>query len=280
MNKRTFDEQMKTRAAAEEMSLRAQVQERFADAADLARVHPADSPVRRSWKVRTLLALECAAAIALVLFLWPRQDVTDQDLLSQQDISSAMVPVTQPQYAKAPKVDFIVDAGQTIVLKTDVKNETDAIWLVEWQGQMKDDSASASQLLWMEPGTKCTERAWWQADGNIKLDMSYRGYRVTARVLHWMDGEWLKEDEEGYAEQQSLIEAAFEAEALILAPGIWLNGKAGPMRLVLPARYQKEHPNVTPLNYYLEKGMLKDEYLLCSGGESFVSEARTWAEEF
>lgn len=276
MNKRQFDQQMRKRAQGEHMSLVSDAEERFGDAMDTARMHKAEEAHGRKWKLRAVLAVECAVAIALVLFFWPRRDVTDQFPMQQE---VPMVPVIQPQYAKVPEVDFVVEEGQTITLQTNVRNDTDEIWLVDWQAEKVGDSTAASQLLWMEPGTACSSRAWWQADEKMELNMSYRGYRVTAKVLHWMDGEWLKPGQEGYAEQQSLIEAAFEADALILSPGIWLNGKAGTMRLVLPDSYQKEHPDLTPLSYYVEKGMLEDAYLLCSGGESFVMEARTWAEE-
>ena len=168
MNKRWFDQEMRKRAQGEHMSLVSDAEERFGDAMDAARMHKPEKSHGQKWKLRAVLALECAVAITLVLFFWPRRDVTDQSPMQQE---VPMVPVTQPRYAKAPEVDFSVEAGQTLTLHTSMRNDTEDIWLVEWQAEMKGDSAAASQLVWMEPGTEFSGRAWWQANGNIELKM-------------------------------------------------------------------------------------------------------------
>ena len=89
--------------------------------------------------------------------------------------------------------------------------------------------------------------------------MAVHGYRVDADVLHWMDGDWLRPGEEGYAAQQALITDAYENGALVLAPGNWENGMAGPMALVLPDALG----NISSLETYLAAGLIVQE----SGGE-------------
>ena len=70
-----------------------------------------------------------------------------------------------------------------------------------------------------------------------------------------MDGDWLRPGEEGYAAQQALITDAYENGALVLAPGDWENGMAGPMALVLPDAMG----NTSPLETYLAAGLVVEE---------------------
>ena len=88
---------------------------------------------------------------------------------------------------------------------------------------------------------------------------------MTADVLHWMDGDWLRPGEDGYAAQQALITDAYENGALVLAPGNWENGMAGPMALVLPDALG----NVSALETYLAAGLIVQE----SGGAGQMGES-------
>ena len=119
----------------------------------------------------------------------------------------------------------------------------------------------------LEPGASCTDRAAWPAEGEEAPAWRYTAYRVAAGVLHWMDGDWLRPGEDGYAAQQELITDAYENGALVLAPGDWENGMAGEMALVLPDAMG----NVSALETYLTAGLLVEE----SGGEARMgAEAR------
>ena len=80
-----------------------------------------------------------------------------------------------------------------------------------------------------------------------------------------MDGDWLRPGEDGYAAQQALITDAYENGALVLAPGNWENGMAGPMALVLPDALG----NVSALETYLAGGLIVQE----SGGAGQMGES-------
>lgn len=80
-----------------------------------------------------------------------------------------------------------------------------------------------------------------------------------------MDGDWLRPGEDGYAAQQALITDAYENDALVLAPGNWENGMAGPMALVLPDALG----NVSALETYLAAGLIVQE----SGGAGQMGES-------
>ena len=269
---KSFDQEMKKRAQAEEMHLQPDAEDRFREAMDAARIaaaqRQAEKPKRKKGLV-WLVSVECIAAAVLAFALLPVRDMTDQGLIpleTQQAISATMVPVTQPQRALAPQVQFegVSISGETS-LYASFRNDTDEIWLVEWSAQIRGDAAQASGLIWLEPGTECMEQlVCLDVDKEAEITARYRGLRVQARVLHWMDGETLLPGAEGYADQQSLMEDSFAAGALILAPGDWQNGQAGVMRLPLPEAHQMEDSAVA---YYLRQGVL-EESTLCSGAET------------
>ena len=139
-------------------------------------------------------------------------------------------------------------------------NDTQDIWLVSWSVDTAADMLeSPDELIWLEPGASCTDYAAWPVEGEQETPTwQYTAYRVDADVLHWMDGDWLRPGEEGYAAQQALITDAYENGALVLAPGNWENGMAGPMALVLPDALG----NISSLETYLAAGLIVQE----SGG--------------
>lgn len=265
-----FDEKIRSRAQAEKMRLTVDAEERFRDGMEEAHIACAQCDVQKPGKKKALIWLvsaECILAALLIFALLPARDVTDQAGFPQETqaaISAAMQPVTLPQ------VSFEGAAlNGEVSLYGAFRNQSDDIWLVEWTAQFHGDAAQSQGLIWLEPGAECTERiAWKKADGETVITAAYRGLRVDARVLHWTEGGLLAPEEEGYQEQQSLLEDAFAAQALILLPGAWENGQAGPMQLVLPDRYRQEHPQQSAVEYYLSMGILKDQSALCSGEES------------
>lgn len=273
---KTFDLQMKKCAQAEEMRLKPDAEERFREAMDEARIASAkieNAKPRRKNRLVWLVSAECIVAAVLLFALLPARDVTDQALIPQETqaaLSAQMVPITQPRKAHAPQVRFKgVSISGEGSLYASFQNDTDDTWLVEWSAQRKGDEAQSGGLIWLEPGAECGEHfVWLDAGDEAEITARYRGLRVQDKVLHWMDGELLHPGEEGYAGQQSLMEDAFAAGALILAPGDWENGQAGAMRLLMPASWEAAHPEKAALDYYLEQGVLIEESALCSGEET------------
>lgn len=267
MKNREWDDALRRRARDEMWKLTPEAEARFQDAAARGRreaARPRAERRRRLPAFAWLVAAECA--LALLLILWPARDRVRGPLPAAQDVES-MQPVTQGQQALAPRVDLYATLleGQEARAEGRFANETDEIWLVEWFAQLEGEQPRR-RLLWLEPGASCEDAtAWGTARAGQTLQWSYRGYRVTADVLHWLDGDPLTPGDEEYAAQQELLEAAFEAEALILAPGDWPGGQAGEMDLLLPDAYLAEHPGESPLGYYLDKGMVEAAFDLCQG---------------
>lgn len=146
-------------------------------------------------------------------------------------------------------------------------NDTQDIWLVSWSVDTASEMLEPpDELIWLEPGASCVDQAAWPVEGEQEQPVwRYTAYRVTADVLHWMDGDWLRPGEDGYAAQQALITDAYENGALVLAPGNWENGMAGPMALVLPDALG----NVSALETYLAAGLIVQE----SGGAGQMGES-------
>ena len=146
-------------------------------------------------------------------------------------------------------------------------NDTQDIWLVSWSVDTASEMLEPpDELIWLEPGASCVDQAAWPVEGEPEQPVwRYTAYRVTADVLHWMDGDWLRPGEDGYAAQQALITDAYENGALVLAPGNWENGMAGPMALVLPDALG----NVSALETYLAAGLIVQE----SGGAGQMGES-------
>lgn len=266
MKKTNWDDSLRRRAQKEAWALTPEAEARFRSAAARARRENAQpKPDKRRFRTFVwVTAAECA--LALLLILWPARDAVRGPLPTVTE-SPAMHPVTQGQQALSPRVRLdatLLEGGEARV-EGSFANETGEIWLIEWRSE-REDGTSDSHLLWLEPGASCTDAmSWGTAQADSTLRWSYRGYRVTAAVLHWLDGERLAPRDADYADQQELLEAAFEADALILSPGVWPNGQAGEMTLLLPDAYLAAHPQESPLDYYLRKGMVQDASDLCRG---------------
>lgn len=267
MKNREWDDALRRRARDEMWKLTPEAEARFQAAEARGRREAARPRAERKKRLPAfawLVAAECV--LALLLILWPARDRVRGPLPAARDAES-MQPVTQGQQALAPGVDLYATLleGQEARVEGRFANETDEIWLVEWFSQLEGKQPER-RLLWLEPGASCEDAmAWGTARAGQALQWSYRGYRVTADVLHWLDGERLAPGDEEYAAQQDLMEAAFEADALILAPGDWPGGQAGEMDLLLPDAYLAEHPGESPLGYYLDKGMVESAFDLCQG---------------
>lgn len=274
MNDHEFDRMIHKRITEEKTELTLSAQENFRDAMDEARIHQARQRNKKKKTIAWIVSLECIAAAALMLFLLPARDLTDQGLLpqqSQQEISATMVPVTQPEKPLAPTVSMEAAAvNGAASLWFDLQNHSDDIWLIECVTQAQGDAAENVRLIWLEPGAECRETLiWTNAGEEISISAQYHGLRVMADMLHWLDGEPLSLAEERYQEQQSLMEAAFAARALILSPGEWENGKGGVMNLLLPESWKQANPGQSTVAYYLDQGMLEDGSKLCGGSRVF-----------
>lgn len=267
MKNREWDDALRRRARDEVWKLTPEAEARFQAAEARGRreaARPRAARKRRLPAFAWLVAAECA--LALLLILWPARDRVRGPLPAAQDVES-MQPVTQGQQALAPRVDLRATLLEGREARADGSfvNETDEIWLIEWVSQLEGQQPR-HRLLWLEPGASCEDAmTWGTAREGQTLRWSYRGYRVTADVLHWLDGDPLAPGEEGYDDQQDLMEEAHEAEALILAPGDWPGGQAGEMDLLLPDAYLAAHPGESALGYYLDKGMVEAAFDLCQG---------------
>lgn len=253
MRKQSWDEALRRRAREEGTRLTPEAEARFAEAmARGRRVETRqEAPKRRSWS----WALAAGCALALLMLMWPVRDrVNGWPAPREADI----VPITHNR-ALAPVVRLDATLLEGARVSGSFANDTEEIWLIEWTGQA-DETEAQTHLLWLEPGASC-EDGMDAPEGTQTLRWSYRGYRVTAKMLHWLDA--------GDAdERQEMMEAAFEAEALILSPGDWENGEAGEMALPLPDSYLAAHPETDALAYYQEKGILTAAFDLCQGENS------------
>ena len=269
---KNFDRRMRQKAQGENWQLKQDAQERLGEALDRARMQPSkpsrDRASAMGWK---LAALPWAVVGVIMLLLIPRQDVTDQGLApqpAQQEISAAMQPAAQ--YARKPDVWFEASyINEEVRVDASFRNDTQDIWIVEWNAKLQDDDAAAGSLIWLEPGAECEDAIIWQtSEDAVDVEWQHACWRVTAKVLHWVEGDVLTPGQDGYEDQQSLMKDAMEAGALILAPEEWANGEAGRMRLPMPKGYEKE--NI--LQYYFETGALEkpDEGLKRTENARFV----------
>lgn len=248
-----FDEKIRKSVQAENMRLNPEAEVRFEQA--MAKARTQQTPKRRMSQWVALVTALCMM-IPLAVFVW--------QLPSREDVRNGMmVPYEQPtiqplSQPKAPLVYF--DAyimEETLSVEGRFRNDADEIWLVEWSAEEEGG------LVWLEPGAECVQRASWE--GRNQAEVAWKGYRVTSDFLHWMDGAYLTPEDEGYADQQLLIEDAFANGAIVLAPGEWENGEAGPMELVLPAIYKEENPEANAVEVYVQSGDLTDESAVCFG---------------
>ena len=288
-----FDEALRRRAQRERLEPPAQADDRVARAIREGRARAAaphagtkeaaapliwpgegsqapNRPRRRAARLAPLLtgAAVCLAAVAL----WGARAPVDRVLETTSDAGPAaqttgfetVLPLSDGENgtsALAPQGEAHA-ASERGVWRAETRffNDTQDIWLVSWAVDTAADMLeSPDELIWLEPGASCTDYAAWPVEGEQETPTwQYTAYRVDADVLHWMDGDWLRPGEEGYAAQQALITDAYENGALVLAPGNWENGMAGPMALVLPDALG----NISSLETYLAAGLIVQE----SGG--------------
>lgn len=255
-----FDRRMRSRAAQEPIRLKPEAEVRFEQAMARARTQPAEEARGKrhwGWKLGAALAVQCALVLAILWFV-PAQDRVKAALPMDAPklVSSEMLPLAQSEPAPQAQVDAVYTQEGFQVVGS-FRNQADDIWLMGWSAQTGD--RRTGDLLWLEPGAACVQHTVWQnLPAKVELHWQYQGYRVTADVLHWVDSE----AEE--ADQKTLMEDAFACGALLLLPGDWENGAAGPMQLLLPESYQQANPNVTPLDYYLAQGLIEAQEGLCS----------------
>lgn len=294
MKHTAFDEALRRRAERETFDTSPQADERLACAIregsrlaaafqtgekaerDGAQLAGADkkrrAPARPRRAARWVPLLTGAAACLMVAALWAVRTPVDRVREEADDspVQTAAFETVLPlaSGAEGASVSALAPQGEALAVadrgvwraEVHFSNETQGIWLVSWSV----DNASGmleppDELIWMEPGASCTDHAAWPAEGTQEMPFwQYTAYRVTADILHWMDGEWLRPGEEGYAAQQALITDAYENGALVLAPGDWENGMAGPMALVLPDAMG----SISALETYLAAGLIVEE----SGG--------------
>ena len=229
-------------------------------------------PKPRLRAVRLVPLLTGAAACLAAVALWAVRTPVDRVLQTTSDAGPAarrtafetVLPLSDGENGTsglAPQGEAHA-ASERGVWRAETRffNDTQDIWLVSWSVDTAADMLeSPDELIWLEPGASCTDYAAWPVEGEQETPTwQYTAYRVDADVLHWMDGDWLRPGEEGYAAQQALITDAYENGALVLAPGNWENGMAGPMALVLPDALG----NISSLETYLAAGLIVQE----SGG--------------
>lgn len=296
-----FDEALRRRAQREKSALSTQAEERVARAiregqaraASHARaqgerdkaafVWPGEewqAPHKPRRRITRLIPLITGAAACLTaMVLWAartpvdrvHESATDTGLSTHNAAFETVLPLadgTDGASALAPQAGAAA-LPERGVWRAEARffNDTQDIWLVSWSVDTASEMLEPpDELIWLEPGASCVDQAAWPVEGEQEQPVwRYTAYRVTADVLHWMDGDWLRPGEDGYAAQQALITDAYENGALVLAPGNWENGMAGPMALVLPDALG----NVSALETYLAAGLIVQE----SGGAGQMGES-------
>lgn len=257
---RAFDEQLRKMAQEERWTPSAKARAELCQAMRTGAPH---APGKRRWHLPALAAGLAAAAVLVALAFRPPMDVQTGGLLSTQQQDGFVLadgetplPVTVPE----GKIN-ILSAEKGVSAQATFTNQTADIWLLQWDAQLLADASqtrAAMPLIWLEAGVSFTDQAEWTLSealpgGQARVEWSYTAYRVTADILQWLDEEWLTPGQEGYEEQQDLIQAAYEARAIILSAGNWPVGSAGEMRLVLPDGCEEEDV----LDYYVRIGALE-----------------------
>ena len=264
----TFDHQMRKKAQQETLTASQHAQIRLAQA--MRTGHAAATRPLRSR--RPALAAVTAVLAVLVIFLslqppvdaWRREGNETQQasfVMANGEPAATPVPVTIPQGTASA-----FQIGRWIQTEASFANHTADIWLIDWEASI-DHTASFKQptdLIWLETEVVYQDVVSWiipkrepLKDKTREIRWSYTLYRVAADVLHWIDEEYLQPGQEGYEEQQALIEDAFSVGALILLTGEWPEGKAGEMQLILPDSYLAAYPDADALEYYTRIGALE-----------------------
>lgn len=260
MNDRRFDERVRAKTQKEVFTPTLEAEGKLAQAMREGTAEWALQPRKKVVSLRRAAA--SAAAVAAVLMLVFLQPFSDSKLGGERQMTAAQpaftpIPVTVPEvFINAMQTGACLDTSAAF------SNHTGDIWIIQWNlGLKRDDHPQRTlpvKTIWLETGITYTDHEpVWYEEGDwpspVQVHCRYQAYRVTAKILHWMDGEWLRPGQEGYAEQQSLMEDALAAGAIILYPGDWPEGESGEMTLLLPDSLSQEDP----LAYYAENGMLE-----------------------
>lgn len=264
MNDNRFDEWIRHKAQKEAFTPTAAADTKLAQAMKVGEAYWASKSRKTASSIRWMAAGAAVAAVVLVLlFLTP---FSDNRMGIEQQLTAAQ-PAFTPVPVTLPEVFLDVQqSGNRLDTAAAFSNHTGDLWIIRWHLSLEHAGhplrERPKETIWLETGITFTdqetfflEEGDWQNEGKVHCD--YRCYRVTAQMLHWMDGEWLRPGQEGYEEQQSLMEAAFAAGALILYPGEWPEGSSGEMTLLLPDSAPQSSSEEI-LIYYVQNGMLEE----------------------
>ena len=280
MRDQNFDREMRQKAQQETLTASQHAQSRLAQA-----MRTGHTAMRQHRSFRPVWAAAAAVVTAVIIACtvqppvdaWRRESAqTEQQasfVMANGEPSATPMPVTVPKGTAAAS-----QAGRWIQVEALFANHTADIWLIDWQADAGENvpCSQPTELIWLETEITYTDAASWIVPKTLPLEeagheisWSYTPYRVVADVLHWVDEDYLHPGEEGYEEQQSLIEDAFSVGALILLTGDWPEGKSGEMQLVLPDSYRAAYPDADALDYYarigaLEKAETVTESLSCA----------------
>lgn len=284
MNNQTFDEALRRRMEKEEFVVNPAVEEQIRQTLRSPAARDETRRVaRRSLRlVPAFAALMVTAAVALTLAQPPRDATNGQTSPVERPVIAAATGAENRNVAfdPAPRVNIGVRyAGRKAEFTAEIVNHTQSTWVIQWGTSVEHheqngwtQARAPEPFLWLEPGASCSDQAVWLAFESVPQTLAcgwqYTGYRVDSGMLFWIDG-YRQPGDEGYTEQQMLLEEAFNADSLLISAGEWENGEAGAVELVLPERYQRLHPGETALQYYLDTGALNENSVTeCSGSGS------------
>ena len=223
-----FDEALRRRAQREKSALSTQAEERVARAiragqaraasharaqgerATAACVWPGEErqaphkPRRRITRLIPLItgAAACLTAAALWAARTPvdrvHESASDTGLSTHNAAFETVLPLadgTDGASALAPQAEAAA-LPERGVWRAEARffNDTQDIWLVSWSVDTASEMLEPpDELIWLEPGASCVDQAAWPVEGEQEQPVwRYTAYRVTADVLHWMDGDWLR----------------------------------------------------------------------------------------
>lgn len=256
----TFDKRMRKQAQSESFTASARSQQLLKQAMLKGASSMGGKHSGAAWRRILAYTAVAAMAVAVIYMIQPPSDRWSRSAItSEHETIPTPVPVT------VPEADFELSvANRMLQAQATFSNHTGDIWLLHWNAEPQvgvQRVKEATDLIWLETGISFTDEASWKLAGGwqeqpVEAEWDYTAYRVADKLLHWVEDEWLLPGSEGYEEQQMLIEDAFVNGALILSPGDWPEGTSGEMQLVLPDSFQKEHPEMDALSYYVQTGIL------------------------
>lgn len=253
MTNREFDAVLHKRANGETMLLSAEAQARFLFAQQKAAQLVAKPA---AYNRRMSLALVgCMLAVLLLVCLRPAADRVQNGVLPADAVPLTFVPTAQKTIVPDVRFDVAYDTGKALV-QVDMENQTDETWLIAWHGR-QEGFPFFRGVAWLEAGAKYAACTGWR--GHMpktgRIETCYTAYRITADMLHWVEPP-IPIGEDGYEDQQSLLQDGMDANALSLSACEWANGEAGEVRLMLPEAYLQTHSLESEIDYYVRVGAL------------------------